>query len=284
MLGGAGRALVGDLEDANLLDRVAEELDPQRVLLGRREHVEQSAPHRQLAPLADHLHPRVADFHQPRDHVLGVGVVARHEPHRLEIAEAGHDRLQHRPHRRDDHLERPAELVPGRAGVREPAQHRDPLPDGVRSGREPLVRERLPPGERRDRLRRQEGAERRRQVLRLPRGRGHREHESPPAVGGHGPGREGRDQQRPQGRRRDEVALARAGRVGAGERGSELGIFGYGSEQSSKAHGFPTSGVRGSLVQRARPTRGRYRATRTPVCPRTAAPASSHSGARQDHC
>jgi len=36
VLGLAGRALVGDLEDADLVDGVAEELDPQRVLLRRR--------------------------------------------------------------------------------------------------------------------------------------------------------------------------------------------------------------------------------------------------------
>ena len=137
VLGGAGRALVRDLEDADLLDRVAEELDPQRVLLGRREHVEQPAPDRQLAALADHLDPRVADLHQPGDHVLGIGVVADDEPHRLEVAEPGHDRLQHRPHRRDDHPERARRARPRpRRGARAAAAPRSAArrcPSGARA-------------------------------------------------------------------------------------------------------------------------------------------------------
>src|SRR6202035_35320 len=49
----SARALVRDVDDAYLLDRVAEELDPQRVLLGRREHVEQPAADGELAAFAD---------------------------------------------------------------------------------------------------------------------------------------------------------------------------------------------------------------------------------------
>ena len=106
----AGAALVGDLEDADLLDRVAEELDPQRVLLGRREHIEQSAADRELAALGDYLRARVADVDEPRDHVVLVGLVSFAQPDRLQVAEPGHDRLQHAPHRRDDDLEQAAGL------------------------------------------------------------------------------------------------------------------------------------------------------------------------------
>ncbi len=131
----AGRALVGDLEDADLLDGVAEELDPQRVLLGRREHVEQPAAHRELAALGDHLDAGVADVDEPRDHVLRVGVVADGEPDGHQVAEPADDRLQHGADRRHDDLERARRAVsPPAARVREAAQHRDPLPDRVRAG------------------------------------------------------------------------------------------------------------------------------------------------------
>ena len=69
-------------------------------------------------------------------------------------------------------------------------------------------------------MRRQERAERRGQVLGLPRGRGHGEHEPagavPASVGAPAAdaGRERGDEQRPQRGRRDEVTLARAGHVG----------------------------------------------------------------------
>ena len=49
------RALVGDREPADLLDRVAPELDPQRVVLGRREDVEDAAADGELAAPLDHV-------------------------------------------------------------------------------------------------------------------------------------------------------------------------------------------------------------------------------------
>jgi len=241
----AGAALVGDLEDADLLDRVAEELDPQRMLLGRREHVEQSAADRQLAALGHHLRTRVSDVDQPRDHVVLVGLVSFAQPDRLQVGEPGDDRLQDAPHRRDDDLERAWLSIGGATRPPEPpladrmsqaAQHRDPLAHRVRTRRQPLVRQRLPAGEAGDGIGRQECAKRGRQVLGLPRGRGHGEYEPAGAVpAGSGvraadAGRERRDDQRPQRWRRDEVTLA-AGQVGwAGEGGRELGIFGNGGE------------------------------------------------------
>jgi len=241
------RALVGDLEDADLLDAVAEELDPQRVLLGRREHVEQPAAHGELAALGYQLDTRVADLDEPLYDVFRVGVVAHRQPHRHQVAEARHDRLQHRADRRHDGLQRAAQRdsaapggparrtrgqIPDTFGVREAAQHRDPLPDGVGARRQPLVRQRLPAGERGDRLRRQERPQRGGQVLSLARGRGHREHE--PARAARHPGRQRRRDQRAQRHRRDQVTLGAPGRPWrarvSGEGGAELGIFGYGGQ------------------------------------------------------
>jgi hypothetical protein len=69
-LGRADAALVGDLEVADLFDRVAEELDPERMLLGGREHVHDAAAHGDLAAAADHVGPRVADLDQPGEQVV----------------------------------------------------------------------------------------------------------------------------------------------------------------------------------------------------------------------
>jgi len=70
VLGGPGGALVGDGEEAHLLDLVAPELHPHRVLLGRREDVEDAAAHGELAALLDQLDPPVAGRDQPVDHVV----------------------------------------------------------------------------------------------------------------------------------------------------------------------------------------------------------------------
>ncbi len=52
-------ALVGDREVVDLLDRVAEEVDPDRVLLGGREHVDDAAADRELAAPLDQVDPDV---------------------------------------------------------------------------------------------------------------------------------------------------------------------------------------------------------------------------------
>ena len=205
MLRLAGRALVRDLEDADLLDRVAEELNPRRVLLGRREHVEEPAAHRELAALGDHLDARVADIDEPRDHVLRVGLIADGEPDGHEVTDPGDNRLQHGPDRGDDHLERPAKLIFRRCRVGEAAEHGDPLPDGVRTRREPLVGQGLPAGERGNRVRRHERAQRCGQVLgpRAVAVTASANRPGPPAV----PGRESSGDQRAQCLRRDKVSL-----------------------------------------------------------------------------
>ena len=53
------RALVGDREPADLVDLVAPELDAERVLLGRREHVDDAAAHRELTAALDQVDARV---------------------------------------------------------------------------------------------------------------------------------------------------------------------------------------------------------------------------------
>ena len=237
-LGRADAALVGDLEVADLLDRVAEELDPERVLLGGREHVHDAAAHGDLAAAADQVGPRVADLDQPREQVVEFARLAHLQRDRLEIAEPGHDRLQQAPDRGHHDGQRPVRLAGGRR-VGEPPQHGEPLPDRVRARRQPLVRQGLPAGEVRHAVRREERAQSGGEVLGLPsRGRD-REHESGPLSLRTGPvaPRKGGRQHRAQRRRCHQV---RIDRVGTGSRAREhvaqLRVVVENVEQSCEAH------------------------------------------------
>ena len=208
VLGRADAALVGDLEVADLLDRVAEELDPQRVFLGGREHVDDAAADGDLAAAADQVDPGVADLDQPGEQVVEFARLADLQRDRLEVAEAGHDRLQHAPDRRHHDRQRPVRLArPGRVG--QPPQHGDPLSDGVQARRQPLMGQGLPAREVGHAVGREKGAERGGQVFGLP-GRGRdREHE-PRGAPGRAARQRGR-QHRPQRRRRDEVLTGEGG-------------------------------------------------------------------------
>ncbi len=95
-------ALVGHPEEPDLLDGVAEELDPQRVLLGGREDVEDAAAHGQLAALLHQIAARVPDLHEPAHQIVEVGGLAFAHPDRLELAEPADHRLEQAAHRGGD--------------------------------------------------------------------------------------------------------------------------------------------------------------------------------------
>ena len=59
------RALVGNREHPHLGDLVTPELDPDRMLGGRRENVEDAAAHGELAAPADHVDPGVGQLDEP---------------------------------------------------------------------------------------------------------------------------------------------------------------------------------------------------------------------------
>ena len=80
VLGDLERALVRDREPADLLDGVAPELDAQRVVLGRREHVEDAAPDGELAAALDHVGAGVRRGGERLDGLLQAGVVPRPQP------------------------------------------------------------------------------------------------------------------------------------------------------------------------------------------------------------
>ena len=97
------RSLVGDRERAELFDLVAEELDPHRVVGGRREHVEDAAAHRELAAAGDHVDTGIREVDEA-DRELGevVSAPAGDELDRCQLGEVVGERLQRGAHRGDD--------------------------------------------------------------------------------------------------------------------------------------------------------------------------------------
>ena len=96
------RPLVADLEPADLLDRVAPELDTYGVLLGRGEHVEDSAAHGELAALVDEVGARVRRTREPAYEIVQGDLIALPHRHGLEVPESLDDRLQHGPYGCDE--------------------------------------------------------------------------------------------------------------------------------------------------------------------------------------
>ncbi len=160
VLGDLQGPLVGDLEVADLLDVVAPELDPERVLLGRREDVEDAAADRELAALLDEFDAGVRGRGERLDRLVQIGAPPGAQRDGLQVAEPLHLRLQHRADGRDHHGHRAGLRVVG-AGVGEAAQHGEAPAHGVGARGEPLVRQRLPRRVLDDAVRRQQRAQRR---------------------------------------------------------------------------------------------------------------------------
>jgi hypothetical protein len=209
---------------ADLLDLVAPELHPQRMLLGGREHIQDAAAHSELAALGDQVDAGVGDVDEALHDLVEVVRPAGGKFDRFEVAEALELRLEHRAHRSDHHARRPVG-----ARVREPAQHREAPAHGVRPRGEALVRQRLPGRVDDDAFCLHETAEGLGEVVGLAAGRGDREHRR-------GRGDRG-DHQRPQGRRRGDVdridVLLSGEFVGAGE----CAIGQGGGQQAGELHG-----------------------------------------------
>ena len=89
-------------EGADLLDLVAEELDPERLAAGRREDVDEPATHRELAALLDAFDPLVAGERQRLGERLEPGLLATSERKRRRAHVRGGIRLGQRDRRRAD--------------------------------------------------------------------------------------------------------------------------------------------------------------------------------------
>ena len=122
--------LVGDLEPADLLDGVAPELDPQRVLLGRREDVEDAAAHGELAARSTRSTRVYAAVDQPLDDLVQhrsrrptCSRTGSRSPSPTTTAAAPRAPARRRP--------RAGRRRSRRVRVGQPAQHREPASDGV---------------------------------------------------------------------------------------------------------------------------------------------------------
>ena len=95
-------ALVGNREGADLLDRVAEEVDAHRVFAGGWEDVDDAAAHRELAATLDEVDAHVGRVDQGDRQFVDVAVLAGGDGDRQQVTEAGDLGLQDRAHGRDD--------------------------------------------------------------------------------------------------------------------------------------------------------------------------------------
>ena len=133
--------LIGDREDPDLLDGVAEEVDADRVLLGRAEQVDDAATYGELTTVLDEVDPDVRGVDEVVRQIHGVVVLAGPHGDRPHVAEALDLRLQQRPYGRHDHL-RPRGFV----GADNASQDGEPPTHRVGARAQPLVREGLPGG------------------------------------------------------------------------------------------------------------------------------------------
>ena len=159
-VGDLERALVDNLEVPDLLDLVAPELHPQRVLLGGREDVEDAAADGEVAALLDELGAGVAGVDEvastmsvsSRPASPACSSTGTSSPSRgtcgCSTTRTGATTTRQRPG--------------GGSSARrvgQPAQHGQPLADGVGPRGEPLVRQRLPARVERDLVGRQQAAQ-----------------------------------------------------------------------------------------------------------------------------
>ncbi|GGX22469.1 hypothetical protein GCM10010353_41930 [Streptomyces chryseus] len=234
VLGDFEGTLVGDLEVPDLLDVVAPELHAQRVLLGRREDVEDAAAHRELAALLDQFHAGVRRCRQRRRDLPQVRAPPGPQRHRLQVPQALDLRLEHGAYGRDDDAHRAGGRVVG-VRVRQAAQDGEAAAHGVAARRQALVRQGLPRRVVDDPLLRQQGAQRGGQVLGLAAGRGDGEHGTPGLAGQRGH-REGAC-----GGRADQVDVHAVAVGGGLHRFGERRVSYYGIQQTVQAHeGFPS--------------------------------------------
>ena len=167
-------SLVGDLEVAHLLDRVTPQLEAQRMLLRRWEHVDDAPTHREVTAFLDEVDPVVRGCGKPGEQDVEVDLVTGPHGDGFEVTESGDHRLQQAAHRsHDDAHGAAAPLV---VGMRQSAEHVEPSADRVAARAQPLVRQGLPGREPGHRVGRQQVAQRDHQALRLALGRGDGEH------------------------------------------------------------------------------------------------------------
>ena len=124
----ADAALGGGVEAADAFDLVAEEIEPQRFVLARREEVDQAAAHGIFAGVGDRVGARIAVRLKQRRKLVAIDPLAGREPgDELANAERRQRPLQRRIDRGDEQLgadELALERVQGRQPLRRRSQRR----------------------------------------------------------------------------------------------------------------------------------------------------------------
>ncbi len=221
-----GRALVGDRELGQPVDLVAPQVDAHRHVAGRGEHVDDRAPHRQLAPVLDLVLAAVAGAHQPGHQLLGStwSPVAHHDGLDLLDVRARGAAAAPAPGPPPPWARGPA------AGAPQPPHGAQPPAHGLDAGADPLEGQRLPGREQLDLVVAQEGGQVVGQALGLG-GGGHGHHDrasgcrpAGQAGDGEGPGRLGHRQHGVDGRPRTRPAPALRATGGVGRRGRSCGV------------------------------------------------------------
>ena len=139
----AGGSLVVDAERGEAVDLVAPQVDPDRAVGGRREHVDDRSPAGELAPVLDQLLPPVAELDEAVGELVGVDDVAGVDGDRDDLGGPGPEALEEGPHTGDDHGR-------GGSGIAESPQQFQPPAHRLHRRAHPLERQRLPRRERGD--------------------------------------------------------------------------------------------------------------------------------------
>ena len=168
-----GRPLVRHRELGQAVDLVAPQVDTDRPVGRRREHVHDRAADRHLAPVLDHLLPPVAGGHQVGHQLVAVDLLARPDGDGLDVLDVGPQPLHQRPHRRHHDVGRSFGVAQAPQHPQAPAHRLDP-------GADPLEGQGLPGGEQLDPIVAEVGAEVAGQPLRLGRGGNGQHHRAPP--------------------------------------------------------------------------------------------------------
>ena len=217
-------ALVGDGEEAHLLDGVAEEVDADRMVVGGVEDVDDAAAHRELAATLDQVDAIVGGRHELGLEAGRVVLGAGPQPHGRQPRQALDLGLEDGADGRDDHPRRR-----GAVGAGQAAQHREAPPDGVRARTEALVGQGLPGRVVGDSLLAEQPGQLVEQLLGLAEGGG--DDEDGPVRPTGEPG----DEQRPHRRRGGDVEGPRPG-PGPGEEIGRPGIGEDSVEQTGEVH------------------------------------------------
>jgi hypothetical protein len=134
--------LIRDRKVAYLFDRVAPQLDAHRMLGSGGKDVDDAASQCELPASFDKVDSRITPQDQLGSDVVDVDVLTLGHDHRVQVSEAGYERLKYRPHGSADHAQRLAVRPMG-----DPAQHRHTNARGIGCRTQALMRKGLPGGE-----------------------------------------------------------------------------------------------------------------------------------------